>query len=308
MRTRCKSETHRSRRGRHATRRALAALALFLLVPVAVQAQGERLRLSDGSVLEVEQAWEDAQGVWYRRGGLTQFVPRERVKKIERPTSRAEAESPAADVPARQDAGVEEEVWIHLVGGARMEVDEAGETDKGVWYRRGNLSTFIERARVERIGRVRPDEVAAAEGPARRPVQRERRWTTGRPNLDSLIRHNGARHGVDPYLIFLVMEHESSFNPHAVSSAGARGLMQLMPGTASRFGVRNPHDPAQSVSGGTRYLKELLRRFDNRVDLVLAGYNAGEGNVIRYGHRVPPFRETRNYVRRISARYRREGE
>jgi soluble lytic murein transglycosylase-like protein len=79
--------------------------------------------------------------------------------------------------------------------------------------------------------------------------------------------------------------------------------MQLMPGTAARFGVRNAHDPAQAVSGGTRYLKELLRRFNGRVDLVLAGYNAGEGNVMRFGYRVPPFRETRNYVRRVGARY-----
>jgi len=80
--------------------------------------------------------------------------------------------------------------------------------------------------------------------------------------------------------------------------------MQLMPGTAARFGVRRPHDPAQNVSGGTRYLKELLNRFNNRVDLVLASYNAGEGAVIRFGHRVPPYRETRNYVKRISYRYK----
>ena len=69
------------------------------------------------------------------------------------------------------------------------------------------------------------------------------------------------------------------------------------------FGVRNPHDPAQNISGGTRYLKLLLGRFRGRVDLVLAGYNAGEGNVQRFGNRVPPFRETRNYVRRVGARY-----
>ena len=100
------------------------------------------------------------------------------------------------------------------------------------------------------------------------------------------------------------MEQESHFNTRAVSPKGARGLMQLMPGTAARFGVSNPHDPAQNVRGGTRYLKQLLNRFNGRVELVLASYNAGEGAVEKYGRRVPPYRETRHYVRRISARYR----
>jgi len=101
------------------------------------------------------------------------------------------------------------------------------------------------------------------------------------------------------------MEQESHFNAHAVSPKGARGLMQLMPGTGARFGVRKPFDPAQNISGGTRYLRELLNRFNNRVDLVLASYNAGEGAVIKFGHRVPPYKETRNYVKNISYRYRR---
>ena len=193
-------------------------------------------------------------------------------------------------------------VWIYLVGGAKMEVDEASESADGVWFRRGNISTFIEKARVDHVERERldPEEVAADGTPKKK---RERRWTTGSAKLDSIIRQNGARHGVDPYLIFCVMEQESHFSSKAVSPVGARGLMQLMPGTAARFGVRNPHDAAQNVSGGTRYLKELLRRFNGRVDLVLAGYNAGEGNVMRYGYRVPPFRETRNYVKRVGGKY-----
>jgi soluble lytic murein transglycosylase-like protein len=99
------------------------------------------------------------------------------------------------------------------------------------------------------------------------------------------------------------MEQESHFNAGAVSPVGARGLMQLMPGTAARFGVRRVHDPAQNIAGGTRFLKQLLGRFNGRVELVLASYNAGEGAVMKYGNRVPPYRETRNYVRRISGRY-----
>jgi hypothetical protein len=310
--------------------RAAALAALFLAAPLAAEARADRLRLADGTVVEVEEAWEDSQGVWYRRDGVTNLIPRSRVSKIERDAPAAEPKAPSAgpqasgegakasgeaafvkasDVtPTPAAAGPAEIVWIHLKGGARMEVDEASEAAEGVWYRLGNINTFIERARVERVERERPDAAGAGEVASAKGARRERRWTTGRSGLDALIRQNGSRHGVDPYLIFLVMEHESHFNPRAVSPAGARGLMQLMPGTAARFGVRNSHDPAQNVSGGTRYLKELLKRFNNRVDLVLAGYNAGEGNVMKYGYRVPPFRETRNYVRSISARYGKDGQ
>jgi soluble lytic murein transglycosylase-like protein len=161
------------------------------------------------------------------------------------------------------------------------------------------MSIFIDRSRVDRIEREDPDTVAKEQG------KKDLGWSTGSKRLDSLIKQNGSRFGVDPYLIFLVMEQESHFNPRVVSPAGARGLMQLMPGTGARFGVRRPFDPAQNVAGGTRYLKQLLDRFQNRVDLVLASYNAGEGAVIRYGHRVPPYRETRNYVKTISKRYQR---
>jgi soluble lytic murein transglycosylase-like protein len=99
------------------------------------------------------------------------------------------------------------------------------------------------------------------------------------------------------------MEQESHFNARIISPKGARGLMQLMPGTGARFGVRRPFDAGENVAGGTRYLKQLLGNFGGRVDLVLASYNAGEGAVMKYGRSVPPYRETRNYVKRISARY-----
>jgi soluble lytic murein transglycosylase-like protein len=128
-------------------------------------------------------------------------------------------------------------------------------------------------------------------------------WTTGNKGVDGLIRFYGNRYGVDPYLIYCVMHQESSFRAGAVSPKGATGLMQLMPGTAARYGVTNMYDPAQSIMGGTRYLKDLTRLFNGRVDLVLAGYNAGEGAVMKYGYRVPPYRETRDYVQRIGSRY-----
>ena len=99
------------------------------------------------------------------------------------------------------------------------------------------------------------------------------------------------------------MIQQESGSSTAVSSKGAQGLMQLMPGTAARYGVMNANDPAQNIRGGTRYLKDLLRLFPGRIDLVLAGYNAGEGAVIKYGQTIPPYKETQNYVRLISLRY-----
>jgi soluble lytic murein transglycosylase-like protein len=127
--------------------------------------------------------------------------------------------------------------------------------------------------------------------------------TTGKPEIDRLIGESAARHGVDPKLIYAVMHQESGFRARAVSHAGACGYMQLMPGTARRFGVTDIFDPKQNIDAGSKYLRFLLDLFDNNVELALAGYNAGEYRVIRAGYRVPPIRETRNYVRAISANY-----
>jgi len=127
--------------------------------------------------------------------------------------------------------------------------------------------------------------------------------TTGNPKYDELIAQSAVRNGVDPNLIIAVMRQESGFNPRARSYKGATGLMQLMPGTAQRFGVNNIYDPAQNIEGGAAYLRFLLDKFDWDVDLVLAGYNAGENAVVNSGYRVPRYRETQNYVKSISARY-----
>jgi len=128
-------------------------------------------------------------------------------------------------------------------------------------------------------------------------------WSTGNGKIDNLIRYYGGQYGVDPFLIYCTMAQESSFTAGATSPKGAQGLMQLMPGTAARYGVTNPYDVAQSIKGGTRYLKDLLKMFNGRVDLALAGYNAGEGAVMKYGNSIPPYNETRNYVRLILKRY-----
>jgi soluble lytic murein transglycosylase-like protein len=128
-------------------------------------------------------------------------------------------------------------------------------------------------------------------------------WTTGSAKIDNLIRYYGGQYGVDPFLIYCTMAQESHFNVGATSYKGAQGLMQLMPGTAARYGVTNPYDVAQNIKGGTRYLKDLLKMFNGRVDLALAGYNAGEGAVMKYGNTIPPYNETRNYVRVILKRY-----
>lgn len=128
-------------------------------------------------------------------------------------------------------------------------------------------------------------------------------FTTGNPVVDSYIVESGRRNSVDPLLLYSIMHQESTFKPRAMSYKGARGLMQLMPGTAARFGVANIWDPKQNIEGGTRYMRFLLDTFEGDVRLALAGYNAGEGAVMKYGYRVPPYSETQEYVRRISKRY-----
>ena len=130
-----------------------------------------------------------------------------------------------------------------------------------------------------------------------------RAFTTGSDVIDSYITDSATRNGLDPLLIYSVMHQESSFKQLAISPKGARGLMQLMPGTAVRFGVTNIFDPKQNIEGGARYIRFLLDRFDGDLSLTLAGYNAGEGAVEKYGWQIPPYAETQEYVQRISRRY-----
>lgn len=120
--------------------------------------------------------------------------------------------------------------------------------------------------------------------------------------FDNIIKQAAAQHGVSEGLIKAVMHTESGFNTNARSPVGAQGLMQLMPATARRFNVSNAYDPHQNIMAGARYLSWLLKRFNGNTSLALAGYNAGEGNVAKYGG-IPPFRETQDYVRRVTSRY-----
>ena len=122
--------------------------------------------------------------------------------------------------------------------------------------------------------------------------------------LREMIDKTSERHGINPVLIHSVVKTESNYNPKARSHVGAIGLMQLMPGTAGDLKV-NPRDPAQNLEGGTRYLRQQLKRpgINGDISLALASYNAGYGNVRKYGYKVPPYKETRNYVKKIMALY-----
>ena len=128
-------------------------------------------------------------------------------------------------------------------------------------------------------------------------------FTTGDATIDSYIIDSSKRYDIDPLLIYSQMHQESAFKLKATSYKGARGLMQLMPATAIRFGVTDIYNPKQNIEAGVKYMRWLLNKFGGDVSLALAGYNAGEGAVMKYGYQIPPYNETQEYVRRISARY-----
>ena len=136
------------------------------------------------------------------------------------------------------------------------------------------------------LNNVSPQETHSVPAPRR-----------GDDSIDSLIMQSARKYDLNPGLIRSVIETESNFQKDAVSHAGAQGLMQLMPGTAKHLGVSDPFDPAQNIDGGSRYLREMLDEFGD-INLALAAYNAGPGNVKKYGG-IPPFEETQNYVPRV---------
>ena len=261
---------------------------------------GNIITFADGHTIEADEVWKQGDELWYRKGNMARSIsqPVKSVKPIfEQPKAApAEAAKTARTVAPQPAKPVPTSIWIHLVDGARFRVDEVQEASDGAWYSRNKLSIFLAKERISRIEYERPDSPVAV-------ARKNSDWTSGNANIDYLIRANADRFGIDPYLVFLVIEKESRFRTRAVSPKGAMGLMQLMPGTARRLGVRRPFDAAENIRGGTQYMRELMNMFGGKVDLVLASYNAGEGAVLKYGRNVPPYRETRDYVRTIGKRY-----
>jgi hypothetical protein len=180
----------------------------------------------------------------------------------------------------------------------------AAKTRNTVANSKGNRRLVLKTAQVTGSARTRMN---VTEGLANREMSRSetnklmmgtashlKGFTTGDPVVDSYIVDSSRRYAIDPLLIYAQMHQESSFKLRATSYKGASGLMQLMPATARRLGVTNIYDPRQNIEGGVKYMRMLLDMFGGDVNLALAGYNA---------YQIPPYNETREYVRRISARY-----
>ena len=144
-----------------------------------------------------------------------------------------------------------------------------------------------------------------ADSTSRAVKARGANWLARSAHYDELIKDAARAATSHAALLRAVIVVESGFNPRAVSKRGAVGLMQLLPATARRYGVRDPYDPEQNIRAGARYLGDLLLRFDSNLELALAAYNAGEAAVERYGRRVPPYPETLNYVPNVISVYRR---
>ena len=144
-----------------------------------------------------------------------------------------------------------------------------------------------------------PTDVYKVEGAPSYVTTRPVEPSSNRELYEPLVQEHATRQSLRPELVRAVIQVESGYNPRALSPKGAMGLMQLMPATARGLGVNNPWDPAQNIRGGTDYLRQLLDQYEGNEELALAAYNAGSGAVARYGGRIPPYRETRDYVRKV---------
>ncbi len=138
---------------------------------------------------------------------------------------------------------------------------------------------------------------------------REKKYSYGamlkrQKKFGELIKTAAKKNKIPNALVHAVIRAESAYDPKAISKAGAVGMMQLMPATAERYGVKNSKDPEANIAGGTRYLRDLLKMFDNDKELALAAYNAGEGAVAKYGNEIPPYKETQHYVKKVLKYYK----
>jgi len=194
--------------------------------------------------------------------------------------------------------------WMYA-NGRGVEHDDAR---AAAWFRlaaaQGDAPAQRMLARVDDPAEVKPANCAEPVDPRHQRVHRVRRGPASpeRARIEALVEQMAPNYGLEPALVLAVIEAESAFNPRARSIKDAQGLMQLIPATAERFGVQDPYDPVQNLRGGMAYLRWLLAYFQGDVRLTLAGYNAGEGAVLRYGG-VPPFAETRAYVEKITRVY-----
>jgi soluble lytic murein transglycosylase-like protein len=177
---------------------------------------------------------------------------------------------------------------------------------------RADIYSFVDEAGVTHFSNVPTDGryrllLAAPPAPAPAPgtaASGDTHWLTRSRAFDPFIETASREAQVQPQLVRAIIVVESAFNPKAVSRKGAVGLMQLLPETARRYGASNAFDPEQNISAGTRYLRDLIARYGNNLELVLAAYNAGAEAVERYGKRIPPYSETRSYVPAVLSIYR----
>jgi len=187
--------------------------------------------------------------------------------------------------------------YFVLRGGERLHV--TGYQLMGDKYRLQLQGGWVD-VRLEDVVNIEPEEVFTPVAPP--PLVPKTVPAANSSPFHDLVVAVASRYGVDAELITSVMEVESHFDPNAISRKNARGLMQLLPETAERLGVKNIFDPLENIEGGTRYLKELLQLYNNDLTLALAAYNAGPDNVQKYGN-VPPFRETVSYVNQVKRKY-----
>ena len=170
--------------------------------------------------------------------------------------------------------------------------------------------TFTDRSGVIHFTNVpsSPRYAGMARAPHKVSAHKSVKTSSGYPAASDryapLVEKVAREHSLDQALLQAMIATESGFDPHAVSRKGAIGLMQLMPETARRYGVRNLYDPAENIQGGAKYLRDLMRKFNNDLSLTLAAYNAGEDAIIQYGNRIPPYHETLQYVPRVLTLYR----